>query len=297
MCGSCAMTVNGRPRWTCRTHVSKVATDGSLTIGPLRQPAGHQGPRGRHAAVLREVAAGAGPLSRRRRPAPTRSNRSRRTRPQRRAADAGIECINCGVCYAACDTVRWNPDYLGPAALNRAWTLVNDVRDADQYRAAHGGRRGWRLSRLPFASVVPGALSAGAQSDRVDRRTEAADRAGLSAGRDQAMNVRLYLWQRVTAALMVPLLLVHLAVIFYASRKGCPPPRSWHARAAAWRGRCSTASSSGGLACMPPIGSAHGAAPNGLPLPRPRARPCGDPGLRAAARVLGFRAVVAVVLP
>ena len=26
--------------------------------------------------------------------------------------------------------VAWNPDYLGPAALNRAWTLVNDVRDA-----------------------------------------------------------------------------------------------------------------------------------------------------------------------
>ena len=35
MCGSCAMTVNGRPRWTCRTHVSKVAEDGRLEIGPL----------------------------------------------------------------------------------------------------------------------------------------------------------------------------------------------------------------------------------------------------------------------
>src|SRR5205085_9453159 len=35
MCGSCAMTVNGRPRWTCRTHVSKVAADGRLQIGPL----------------------------------------------------------------------------------------------------------------------------------------------------------------------------------------------------------------------------------------------------------------------
>jgi fumarate reductase subunit C len=34
------------------------------------------------------------------------------------------------------------------------------------------------------------------------------------------MNVRLYLWQRATAALMVPLVLVHLAVIFYATRKG-----------------------------------------------------------------------------
>ncbi|MEO8137211.1 MAG: 4Fe-4S dicluster domain-containing protein, partial [Betaproteobacteria bacterium] len=44
-------------------------------------------------------------------------------------ADAGIECIGCGVCYAACDVVAWNPDYLGPAALNRAWTLVNDARD------------------------------------------------------------------------------------------------------------------------------------------------------------------------
>ena len=28
MCGSCAMTVNGVARWTCRTHVSKVARDG-----------------------------------------------------------------------------------------------------------------------------------------------------------------------------------------------------------------------------------------------------------------------------
>jgi fumarate reductase iron-sulfur subunit len=25
--------------------------------------------------------------------------------------------------------VSWKPDYLGPAALNRAWTLLNDVRD------------------------------------------------------------------------------------------------------------------------------------------------------------------------
>jgi len=34
------------------------------------------------------------------------------------------------------------------------------------------------------------------------------------------MNVRLYVWQRLTAALMVPLVVVHVAVIFYATRKG-----------------------------------------------------------------------------
>jgi succinate dehydrogenase subunit C len=34
------------------------------------------------------------------------------------------------------------------------------------------------------------------------------------------VNVRLYVWQRSTAALMLPMVLVHVAVIFYATRKG-----------------------------------------------------------------------------
>jgi fumarate reductase subunit C len=34
------------------------------------------------------------------------------------------------------------------------------------------------------------------------------------------MNVRLYVWQRATAALMVPLVAIHIAVIFYATRQG-----------------------------------------------------------------------------
>jgi fumarate reductase subunit C len=34
------------------------------------------------------------------------------------------------------------------------------------------------------------------------------------------MNVRLYVWQRLTAAIMAPLVLIHIAVIFYATRHG-----------------------------------------------------------------------------
>ena len=34
------------------------------------------------------------------------------------------------------------------------------------------------------------------------------------------MNVRLYLWQRLTAALLAPLVIVHIAVVFYATRQG-----------------------------------------------------------------------------
>jgi fumarate reductase subunit C len=34
------------------------------------------------------------------------------------------------------------------------------------------------------------------------------------------MNVRRYFWQRATAAIMLPLVLLHVAVIFYATRNG-----------------------------------------------------------------------------
>src|SRR5665213_3450219 len=37
MCGSCAMVVNGRPRWTCRTRVNDVIEAGEkLRLEPLR---------------------------------------------------------------------------------------------------------------------------------------------------------------------------------------------------------------------------------------------------------------------
>src|SRR3989454_8824979 len=131
MCGSCAMTVNGRPRWTCRTHVSRVADDGRLEIGPLE-----------NLPLIKDLAADMRPFFEKWQqakgafaPSKTRHDPIETIRPDspaRRAADAAIECINCGVCYAACDVVRWNEDYLGPAALNRAWTLVNDVRDRGQ---------------------------------------------------------------------------------------------------------------------------------------------------------------------
>jgi fumarate reductase iron-sulfur subunit len=129
MCGSCAMTVNGVARWTCRTHVSKVAKDNQLEIAPLA-----------NLPVVRDLVADMEPFfdkmaraKGRFEPSATRHDDFARVSPgskERQQIDAGIECIGCGVCYASCDVVTWRPDYLGPAALNRAWTLVNDVRDS-----------------------------------------------------------------------------------------------------------------------------------------------------------------------
>ena len=130
VCGSCAMSVNGVPRWTCRTHVKRVARGGEIEIAPLRNL-----PRIKDLVCdmtpffekwLRAGGVFSGGQSRRDPPA-----RVRPDSPSRRHADAGIECISCGACHSACDVVGWNPDYLGPAALNRAWTLLNDVRHSD----------------------------------------------------------------------------------------------------------------------------------------------------------------------
>ncbi len=128
MCGSCAMTVNGRARWTCRTHVETVAPDGVLEIAPLA-----------NLPVVRDLVTDMGEFfdkwARAKGqfvPTATRRDDFARIAPDskpRRAIDEAIECIGCGVCYASCDVVGWNRDYLGPAALNRAWTLVNDSRD------------------------------------------------------------------------------------------------------------------------------------------------------------------------
>ena len=128
MCGSCAMMVNDVPRWTCRTHMSKALIDNKVEIRPLR-----------NLPVIKDLVADMDPffdkwvsaegvhhgaLSREDPIASVDSSSNARTQ-----ADAGIECINCAVCYAACDTVNANSTYLGPAALQRAWTLLNDVKD------------------------------------------------------------------------------------------------------------------------------------------------------------------------
>ena len=128
VCGSCAMVVNGQARWTCRTHVDKVVEDEQLEIAPLR-----------NLPVVKDLVTDMAPFFDKWAKAKgqfqgstTRHDEFARVEPeskQRQAVDVAIECIGCGVCYSSCDVVSWRPDYLGPAALNRAWTLMNDVRD------------------------------------------------------------------------------------------------------------------------------------------------------------------------
>jgi fumarate reductase iron-sulfur subunit len=162
MCGSCGMVVNGRPRWTCRTRVSQVIGDGTrLTLEPMR-----------NMTVIKDLAVDMANFFDKWRdakgafvPGEERADFAivPPSSPQRREADAGIECIGCGVCYSACDVVAWDKDYLGPAALNRAWTLVNDVRDCARAEriAAVSGASGCQAchTHMSCTSFCPKAIA------------------------------------------------------------------------------------------------------------------------------------------
>ncbi len=171
VCGSCAMTVNGKPRWTCRTHVSRVEENGVIVIEPLRNM-----PRIKDLVVdMREffqkwARAGntfVGTATRNDPPAPV-SPQSKK----RKLADAAIECINCGVCYAACDVVSWDKDYLGPAPEPGMDALQRRTARRSQGRPAQVHLR-QRLQLLSHAGQLHDALSGQPESHRQHRGIEA----------------------------------------------------------------------------------------------------------------------------
>jgi len=96
MCGSCAMTVNGKARWTCRTHVDAVVGGAMLEIAPLN-----------HLPIVRDLVVDMAPFFDKWAAAKgaftstsTRHDDFAQVAPasaKRRAIDATVECICCGV--------------------------------------------------------------------------------------------------------------------------------------------------------------------------------------------------------
>jgi len=127
MCGSCAMVINGRERWACRTLLRTLRA-GTVTVRPLyhfplvRDLVVDMAPvKDKAMAVGATFAPGEAPAAF----APV-GGESR----ERQRIDAAIECIGCGMCVSACGMVALDPRFPGPAALNRLFTLQADSRDA-----------------------------------------------------------------------------------------------------------------------------------------------------------------------
>src|SRR5262245_16962129 len=102
MCGSCAMVVNGRPRWTCRTRVAEATADGRLKLEPVRNLTVVKDLVVDMAAFFDKWTAARGFFE----PGDAIPDDFAVVSPkshERRAAEEGIECIGCGICYSACD--------------------------------------------------------------------------------------------------------------------------------------------------------------------------------------------------
>src|SRR5437868_7296611 len=126
MCGSCAMVVNGRERWACRTRLASLGP-GPVSVRPLY-----------HFPLLRDLVVDMTPFVDRQRAVgaalgPAAGAPAYATIPaaaaERAEIDEAIECIGCGMCLSACTRVAHDPYFPGPAALNRAFTLQHDRRD------------------------------------------------------------------------------------------------------------------------------------------------------------------------
>ncbi len=127
MCGTCSLRVNGRNRWACRTSVEQLGKD-VLVIEPLP-----------HYPIIRDLVVDMQPFFENQRKiipqfVPAKSNRKGFAKiscdsRERKEIDRHVECITCGNCFGECSLVKTNEAYVGPAALNRAYTLIADSRD------------------------------------------------------------------------------------------------------------------------------------------------------------------------
>ena len=75
----------------------------------------------------------------------------------------GESVVIDGPCFSACTMVRWDPRFPGPAALNRALTVVADSRDGDvaaRWEALFGEDGVWRChGQAQCTAVCPMELS------------------------------------------------------------------------------------------------------------------------------------------
>jgi len=127
ICGSCAMSVNGRTGLTCSMQAKPLLDrDGYLVVEPMK-----------NMPVLKDLVVDMGgfwdsvhdidPFLRAGRKVPKGPYivPKEKMEPLKIAQD----CIMCGSCLSECTSREANPDYLGPAALAKAYRFVADERD------------------------------------------------------------------------------------------------------------------------------------------------------------------------
>src|SRR3982750_2347205 len=127
MCGSCGMVINGRERLACKTNVSAIPAGEEITLRPMNP-----------FPVIKDLVVDMDPLFKQfRQTLSFFEPKEKLTEPAQIPPDApereeiriATDCIACGCCVSSCTMVGNHPDFAGPAALARAYSLIADDRD------------------------------------------------------------------------------------------------------------------------------------------------------------------------
>ena len=127
ICGSCGMRVNGEAKLVCKTRLAEIVTDDDpVVIEPMRnQP------------VIKDLVVSLDPFfDKVRQVGPYLQADSEPKSGEFIASNesmvnllTAMNCIMCGACVSDCTVLEVDSNFIGPAALAKAWRFVEDPRD------------------------------------------------------------------------------------------------------------------------------------------------------------------------
>ncbi|MBI4233396.1 MAG: succinate dehydrogenase iron-sulfur subunit [Chloroflexi bacterium] len=236
ICGSCAMRINGHATLACKTKVAGVSTPtGQVTVAP----AGNM-PVIKDLVVdmqsfwdkVRAVKPWLQPTG----PAPEKEYLA--SNEAMNHLSGVMACIMCGACVSDCTVLEVDKNFLGPAALAKAYRFVADPRDAasvERLRALNTYGGVWDCTRCfecvevcpkgiaPMARIMAlrdRAMEAGYNNTYGARHTEAFAKLVEHSGQLDELRLPLMTFGMTN----VPKLLGLLPVGLQAMRKGKMPP-------------------------------------------------------------------------
>ena len=134
ICGSCGVRINGQPGLACHTHLDKAlstAKDGVIVVEPMG-----------NMPVIKDLIVDMDAVHWKKIKRVTPWLVNKQPVPEReyivdREAMVDVTqtmaCIQCGACVSDCLSMEVDPEFIGPAALAKAYRFVGDPRDAQQY--------------------------------------------------------------------------------------------------------------------------------------------------------------------
>ncbi|EMA22701.1 MULTISPECIES: succinate dehydrogenase/fumarate reductase iron-sulfur subunit [Haloarcula] len=128
VCGSDALFVNGRQRLGCKTQISEL--DDPIRIEPLP-----------HQEVVKDLVVdmehfydqmeAVEPYFDADETPDDKLEEQRQTRENREKVKMSTRCIWCGACMSSCNIAAGDNEYLGPAAINKAYRFAMDEREGE----------------------------------------------------------------------------------------------------------------------------------------------------------------------